>query len=178
MAKSGDRKRLEKVARMKKQEWEQAATAREKEQATAEQNRQADEAKLDGFFLWCQQTFAGFRLPESACEIIVARTPWADAYNLHAYLGDYRLPPGVGFVSLAVAQTGTNTNGRVRVLVLLVLVRCVNSHWEIVEETQVTSVATVDGVKDKLINFVAEMASGRLGNVLETIRKATGKFRL
>jgi hypothetical protein len=178
MGKSTDRKRLEKGAQLKKQECEQAALAIEQENSVVEQNRQEDEAKMEAFFLWCQKTFAGYRLPESECEITVARTPWADAYNIHAYLGDYRLPPGVGFVSLALAQVGRNTQGRVPGFLLLVLVRCVNSHWEIVEETGEKSVATEEEVRDRLIDLVAEVACGRLSKICETIRKATGKLHL
>jgi hypothetical protein len=178
MAKTTDRKRLEKVARQKKQEWEQALAAKEQEQAMAEQNRRRDEANMDDFFQWCQKTFDKYRLPDTNWEISVSRTPWAEACNLHAYLGDYRLPPGIEFVSLAVAQVGTNTNGRVRRSILLVLVRCVNAHWEIVEETGPSSVATEDDAKGHLINLVAELAAGRLDHVLEMIRKRTGKLTL
>jgi hypothetical protein len=175
MGKSRDRKRLEKLARQKVQERERAETAKEQERAAAERNRKARDAKTDELFKWCEATFAGYRLPGVQCEVRVSRAAWAEACNILAYLGNNRLPSGAGYVSLGVAPVAAKSNGLARRLFVLALVRYGGPHWEIIEETKLSSVPTLEYLKDHLIELVAGLSAERLSQALETSHKAAGK---
>ena len=176
MSHPAGRERLEQLARQKRQEREQRAAQREEERARAAEGRVIERAKTAELYRWCLATFSGYRLPETGQELCVSWAAWADAVNVHAYLGDTRLAPGAEYVGLALSHPGLGAGEEQRFL-LLVLARFAGGHYEVIDDERALSVRSQEEAQDCLLNFVADLGGDRLGGLVDRVGRQGARFR-
>ncbi len=128
-----DRERLEEMARQRVLKRQQATAAKGRDGLAALELYRAEHARTAELFVWCEETFSGYSLPETGHTLSVSKSPWSNACNTHVYFGDTRLLPGADYVGLSITHTGEEPL-QFQPAILLVLARAVASQYEIVTE--------------------------------------------
>jgi len=168
-----DRDKLDTLVRQRMAEREEAVAENQRNRALILAKRQSQRTVLDELWKWCEDTFAGYQLPETGHELSVSKTLWSSASNIHVYFGDTRLAPWMECIGLSINHCGPETFDE-RSTIVLLLVRAVNDGFEVITEDASQTVNSVAAVHDQLMKFVADFGAERLRKLFEKLSR--GKF--